>query len=297
MPRFHRPTAGSSTADADFRPNSSDFGTTLAETVTCRTCGHGSLGRPPSLDALISTYAHVGDSDEALEDQGRAATAERDLRRLTEVAGAEGGKLVDIGCWTGGLVDVASRLGWSASGIEPSGWAVRRAVVQGRNVRQGVLGEDDGFCPGEFTAVTCCDVLEHLLEPQQAVARIFEILEPDGVLFVTVPDAGSAVARALGPRWWSVMPMHVQYFTRASLVRLLTDAGLEIVDVSSHAKTFSRRYYGDRLGEFLPVVGPLVARIIARAPGADRAFAPDFRDRIAVIARRPGLPTPEDTAA
>jgi 2-polyprenyl-3-methyl-5-hydroxy-6-metoxy-1,4-benzoquinol methylase len=184
-------------------------------------------------------------------------------------------------------VAAAADQGWDAEGIEPSAWAVGRATERGLAVRQGVLGATDGLAAGSCTAVVACDVLEHLLDPAGAVAHLAEVLEPGGVLFATVPDAGSRLARLMGRRWWSVLPMHVQYFTRSSFSRVLEANGLAVRRVETHAKLFSRRYYGERIGEFVPVAGPTVAKAIGRTQGADRLIGPDFRDRMAVVAQRP----------
>ena len=59
------------------------------------------------------------------------------------------------------------------------------------------------------------DVLEHLTARQRALDRVGELLAPGGVLALELPDAGSRVARMLGKRWWSVIPTHIHYFTRA----------------------------------------------------------------------------------
>ena len=80
--------------------------------------------------------------------------------------------------------------------------------------------------------------------------------------------------------------MHVQYFTRPSFSRLLEDHGLRVRRIETHAKLFSRRYYGERIGEFVPVAGPAVAKAIGRTRGADRLIGPDLRDRMAVVAQR-----------
>jgi hypothetical protein len=153
-------------------------------------------------------------------------------------------------------------------------------------VRQVSLGEDDGLEEGAFRAVVACDVLEHLLEPADAVSRIAGLLEPGGVFFATVPDAGSRVARMMGSRWWSVLPMHVQYFTRSSVTRLLADHGLMVQSITTHAKLFSWHYYGERVEELIPVVGAGVSRVIDRTRLAQRLVGPDLRDRMAVIATR-----------
>ena len=47
------------------------------------------------------------------------------------------------------------------------------------------------------------------------------LIGKDGTQALALPDAGSRTARALGARWWSVLPTHVQYFTRRSMAGLL----------------------------------------------------------------------------
>lgn len=135
-------------------------------------------------------------------------------------------------------------------------------------------------------AVVVCDVLEHLEDPGSAVAKLVELLEPGGALYLTVPDAGSLLARSMGRRWWSVLPMHLQYFTRTSMLLLLNQQGLRPTHVGTHAKTFSARYYAERIAGYSPGLGRLGVAALERAGLADRPVAPDFRDRMEVIAVR-----------
>ena len=79
-----------------------------------------------------------------------------------------------------------------------------------------------------------------------------------------LPDAGSRVARAMGARWWSVIPTHVQYFTRASRSTLLLPR-LRAAHVGTAPKAFTVRYYLERIGGY----SPLAARS-SPAPGGGR---------------------------
>ncbi len=270
-----------------FRPASADFGTTAGVVVHCEACGHGSLLDLPDEAAVSGAYLDAADPATIREEEGQLATAARDLEAIASaVAPKLPGRLVDVGCWTGSFVAAAAKAGWAAEGIEPSAWAVGRARERGVTVRQTELGENDGLEPAAFRAVVSCDVLEHLLEPSVAVSRMVELLEPGGALFVTTPDAGSRLARVMGARWWSVLPMHVQYYTRSSLTRLLEDHGLKVRSITTHAKLFSWRYYGERVAELVPVLGKGVARTVDRSRRAERLVGPDLRDRMAVIATR-----------
>ena len=108
----------------------------------------------------------------------------------------------------------------------------------------------------------------------------------NGTLYITVPDAGSVLARVMGRRWWSVLPMHVQYFSRQSLSRLLEAHGFRVRAVHSHPKVFSVRYYLERIGGYSPALSRALVSAAAKTGRAERLVAPDFHDRVAVIATK-----------
>jgi SAM-dependent methyltransferase len=266
-----------------FRPSSQRFGETSGRVVVCRACGHGALADPPDAAAVASAYADAEDPVSVRERAGQVATADRGLARLERVVAP--GRLLDIGCWTGSFVEAAQARGWEASGIEPSAWAVGEARAQGLEVSRGGI-EDIDAPDGSLRAVVLCDVLEHLEDPAGAVERVASLLEPGGALYLTVPDAGSRLARAMGRRWWSVLPMHLQYFTRASMLLLLAGHGFEPARVGTHTKVFTARYYAERVAGYSPFVGRTAVAALARVGQAERPVAPDFRDRMEVIAVR-----------
>jgi SAM-dependent methyltransferase len=129
-----------------------------------------------------------------------------------------------------------------------------------------------------------CDVLEHLEDPGLAIDEVHRLLEPGGALYLTVPDAGSLVARLMGRKWWSVLPMHLQYFTRKSTRRLLDGHGFWIASERTHAKVFSARYYAERLGGYRPGLASATVRALEALRVASWLISPNFGDRLEVIA-------------
>jgi SAM-dependent methyltransferase len=160
-----------------------------------------------------------------------------------------------------------------------------RARARGLRVVDGTL-ETAGFEAGSFDVITMWDVIEHLPDPGSTLDRIARLLVSRGILYLALPDAGSPLARLLGARWWSVLPTHLQYFTRASIARLLTDHGYAVELMETAPKAFSVRYYLERLEGFSQRMAETAVAMAERSGVAERLVWPDFRDRMAVVARR-----------
>jgi len=270
-------------AAAAFRPSADRYGRTVGTVVRCRDCTHGSLATVPDGGAIEEAYADAADPVSVREELGQVETARRTIRRIERLA--RPAELADIGCWTGSLLVAALESGWDACGVDPSRWAVKRAQERGLRVWEGDF-RDPLLASHRYRAVAMCDVLEHLPDPDAAVRAISNLVEPGGVLYLTVPDAGSAVARLLGRRWWSILPMHLQYFTRASIKRLLLERGFTVRDVSSHTKLFSARYYAERVGGYSSLLERSITSALDASGLASRLVSPNFHDRMEVIATR-----------
>ena len=268
-------------------PTTDAYGTALGDIVRCGECGHMQLDVFPTDSQLLRLYEDAASGDYVEEEAGQRLTARRGLERIERWVPGRG-RLLDLGCWVGFLLAEAGSRGWEGVGVEPSGFAAGYARSRlGLDVRQEDLFTAS-LPAGAFDAVVLGDVIEHLVDPAAALDRVAELLAPGGVVYLALPDAGSALARRMGARWWSVIPTHVQYFTRASLFRLLRRRGFEPLWAGTDPKTFTVRYYLDRIGGYSPALAGALVRAASAAGVADRPWAPDFRDRMAVVARRPG---------
>jgi SAM-dependent methyltransferase len=265
-------------------PSTDRFGSALGDIVRCPGCGHMQIDPMPGEAMLADAYA-AAQSDAYIEEEaGQRETARRMLARI-EAHAPRRGAILDLGCWVGFLLAEARERGWhTAVGVEPSEFGSSYARDElGLEVLTADLFSAE-LAPASFDAIVMGDVIEHLLSPASALARIRRLLVPGGVVALAVPDAGSAVARLLGRRWWSVIPTHVQYFTRASLATLLTASGFDTVEIATAPKAFTVGYYLERIGGYSPAAGRALSRAARAAGIAERMWAPDFRDRMAVIA-------------
>jgi SAM-dependent methyltransferase len=265
-------------------PTTDAYGTALDDIVRCTDCGHMQLASLPAEADLLELYEDAASEHYLSEEAGQRHTARQTLELIE--AHVPVGRLLDLGCWVGFLLHEARSRGWAVTGVEPSAFAAGYAREQ---LDLPVLRADlfsAELAESSFDAVVLGDVIEHLPDPAAALERIGTLLAPGGVLFMALPDAGSTVARRMGRRWWSVIPTHVQYFTRASMDHLLRRTGYTPLAMVTAPKTFSVGYYLWRLGGYSPRASSALSRAARAARLAERLWTPDFRDRLGVVARK-----------
>jgi len=239
------------------------------ELERCRWCGTVQQPSLPAGDELSGLYRAMDDDAYLVEEAGRRATA----GRLLDLVGAQvpGGRLLDVGCGHGLLLDEARRRGFATTGLELSATAARHARdVLGLDVREATLAEHEACAEGLHDAIVLVDVLEHLDDPVGALDACVRLLAPGGVLCLATPDPGSPVARAAGARWWGYLPAHAYLLPRRTLRELVAARGLVISHDGPLVRTFSAGYWlaglAERGGPLGRAFGAIARRRIARRP-------------------------------
>jgi 2-polyprenyl-3-methyl-5-hydroxy-6-metoxy-1,4-benzoquinol methylase len=211
----------------------------------CRDCGLALTWPPPPPSDMARYYpdAYYGRAGERrfvgpVEGLQQAVYGSR-ARKVEEAAGGRPGRVLDVGCGRGFLLDAFRRRGWAVEGTEMSDASSAHArEVLGIPVRLGPL--ESLALPAEaYDAVTLWHVLEHVTTPGAMLDEIHRILKPGGVLLVSVPNFGSPEARVAGPGWFHLdVPRHLVHFTPNTLDAALRGAGLEPVSSAGFAPEF-----------------------------------------------------------
>jgi SAM-dependent methyltransferase len=226
-----------------------------------RSGGHGDLYRcgdcgtvhQPSLprgERLHDLYRDMSDERYLSEQEGRRRMARRLLDLLARHV--PGGRLLDVGCGYGLLLDEARQRGYEAEGVELSLDAVAHARRLGLHVRDTALEDaarEDAKHGERYDAVLAIDVLEHLDDPVAGLERLSALLAPGGALLVTSPDPTCLAARVAGPRWWCYEPAHVCLIPRATLREMVRVQGLELVEDVTAVQSFTIGYWLGCLSE------------------------------------------------
>ncbi|MDP2957357.1 MAG: class I SAM-dependent methyltransferase [Longimicrobiales bacterium] len=138
------------------------------------------------------------------------------LSHLDRVRPAGGWRrALDVGCGDGLLFPALRVYAAIVEGIEPDAALVTRTAREDGTIH--VRPFDATFVPGHaFDLVLFLDVLEHLDDPGAAVAHAASLMEPGGILLVTVP--------AFRHLWTTHDDInhHVTRYTRTEMVALLS---------------------------------------------------------------------------
>ncbi len=148
---------------------------------------------------------------------------QENIRRLRKIK--PDGKLLEVGCAYGFFLDLAAEH-WIVSGIDISEIAIDYCKKRHTNyVQHGDLLAVD-LPLSTFDWVVAWDVIEHVDEPIQYSARIYDLLREGGRIALTTGDVSSMLAKLLGKRWRLLTPpSHLTFFSRKGMASLLVKAG------------------------------------------------------------------------
>jgi SAM-dependent methyltransferase len=246
-----------STVDAAaFRVTDANYGQ-CAAVYQCAACGFRQCS---DFSDVLSFYQAMDDLGYEASRAPRALQAERLLQSVSRYR--PGGRLLDIGAGSGILVEVATRLGYRAEGIEPSEWMVRSAAAHGLKIQAGILPHEE--ITGPYDVVTLVDVIEHVSDPVELLVQAGTVLAPDGIGLVITPDVTSVAARVMGKHWWHYRMAHICYFERQTLLAALRHADLEPIAIFRPSWYFTADYLIQRLGAYLPIVRKMQLPILER---------------------------------
>ena len=186
----------------------------------------------------------------------------------------DGACLLDAGANFGHFLKVAQPH-YRAVGVELSAAAVAWSRTNlGVENHAASIYELPSSVSGPYDAITCWDVIEHVPDAEEALRKLAGVLKPGGVLMLSTPDAGSAVARLMGRYWHYLDPVqHILLFNRRNLEQRLAAAGLKLIASTTFGHVYRVRYVADRLaylhrdgvlGRLMPVLGTMLRPIDGR---------------------------------
>lgn len=141
-----------------------------------------------------------------------------------------GGRWLDVGFGDGSLLSTAEEYGYDVVGVDARADSVRLMAEAGYEAH---ALEFDAFRAAQpFDVVSMADVLEHVPFPKASLRHAHGLLRPEGLLFLSMPNADAYVWRVLNEQgvnpYWAEIE-HYHNFGRKRLYALLEECGFRPV--------------------------------------------------------------------
>lgn len=134
-------------------------------------------------------------------------------------------KILDVGCGDGHFLAVAKTKGWEVYGTEYTDEAVTVCLKKGITIHKGHIQEFT--LAANFDVITSFEVLEHINDGIEHVAKISSLIRSGGLLYFTTPNFNALSRRVLGGKWKIIeYPEHLCYYTPSTLHALMKMSGL-----------------------------------------------------------------------
>ncbi|MBK5299275.1 MAG: class I SAM-dependent methyltransferase [Vicinamibacteria bacterium] len=250
----------------------------------CRACGLQYVSPRPAATAIVEAYSEGDDHAYVSQVSARERTFADAVGHIERLLPGRG-RVLDVGTAAGAFLAAARSRDWQVEGCEPNRWLARWGSRHyGIPIRTGELF-DHKFTPQSFDVVTLWDVIEHTPDPARVLQTARELIKPGGLVVVNYPDIGSWIARALGRRWPFLSSVHLYYFTRETMKRLLERHGFEVIEMRAHFQRLEVNYLLSR-GAGISRRLSRASRAVARLLGLCNREVPYWIGQTFVAARR-----------
>jgi 2-polyprenyl-3-methyl-5-hydroxy-6-metoxy-1,4-benzoquinol methylase len=201
------------------------------------------------------TAGYGGTLETPKQDISRRVEAIRTLSQIHPVK-----RILDFGSGKGEMIAALSEF-FSVEGLEPEEQA--RAICMNEGKRVSASIDELTKSSAKFDLVVLFHVVEHFYSPRIELARIFDLLNPGGLVILETPNAKDALLTEYQNEafsnftYWSHHPM---LHSSVSLSNLVTSAGFTNIDVKTlqryglanhlywmtHQKAGGHVYWGDK---------------------------------------------------
>jgi 2-polyprenyl-3-methyl-5-hydroxy-6-metoxy-1,4-benzoquinol methylase len=214
-------------------------GSVNSKILKCLECGHHYLS-PVIEESLIKDYYNRINSEyyDYIPTHARFYEDEKILKAVLTVKST--GRVLEIGCGNGFLLNLFKKNGFDCVGIEPSPKASEYARnVLKLNVINSFLSNET-FPQKSFDIILLMDVLEHVYQPLELFNQCNRILNNSGIIVVLTGDISSLNARLWKNKWcYSNYWEHISFFNRTSIDFLLCKTNFKLLSYKKFNHTGS----------------------------------------------------------
>jgi 2-polyprenyl-3-methyl-5-hydroxy-6-metoxy-1,4-benzoquinol methylase len=171
--------------------------------------------------------------------------------------------LIEIGPGAGTFLELATAEGafQRAVGVEPNPAMAAACRARGVEVLEHPV-EASGESAIAADVVAAFEVIEHVFAPREFVQQCHRMMRHGAMLVLTCPNGEGFDVATLQAQSSAIDPEHVNLFNPASLARLLTDGGFEILDCETPGRLDAELVRGAALGGRVNISNDVLLRTI-----------------------------------
>jgi 2-polyprenyl-3-methyl-5-hydroxy-6-metoxy-1,4-benzoquinol methylase len=252
--------------------------------VKCSKCDLIYISPRPKPELILKGYSEGTDNTFVSQADAREKTFYDSLKIIEKYAPKKG-HILDVGTAGGSFLSAAKKRGWQVDGCEPNKWMGEWGNKRyGLKIKQGTLF-DQKYNKQYFDTVTLWDVIEHTPDPSKVLAECNRILVSSGILVINYPDIGSWIARILKRKWLFLISVHLYYFNRKTIKKMLAKNGFEIVKVKPHFQKLELSYLIFRAGAYSKFLSKMAGKVVEFL-GLGKKQVPYWLGQTFIIARK-----------
>lgn len=196
------------------------------ELRSCDSCGHWWHSPVPDQEELTAMYSSASPfvvSAGAKESYQNKNAADTFHKYILSRLHATRGNYLEIGAGGGGLLRRFHELNYTCFGVDPGQWVKDRSIVSSIKYLPPDL---------KFDVIVLQDVIEHVLNPVELLARLKKMAGNGCVFFCSFPSNDSRPARIYKSKWAMVRPYgHLHYFSFHSAKKMFSLVDLTVLDI------------------------------------------------------------------
>jgi SAM-dependent methyltransferase len=194
----------------------------------CRECGHIQLTPLFRHSEYLNINNNFFKDHYMVEEKQNLLNNIKKLKELDEILFPyihEGIKVLDVGAGEGWAMDYFKRNKCDYYAVEAVPNLAESIRERGGKIIGSTIFDDCPDYEEYFDIIVFRHVIEHLLNPKEALLRLKKLVKTDGVIYLSLPNAALPTNNK-GFRVSFLRPVHISYFCIGNLLRLANSVGL-----------------------------------------------------------------------
>ncbi len=163
-------------------------------------------------------------------------------RNLAKLPGWEEIQVVfEVGCGAGGLLEPFQRTGRYAAGCDLGDEFLAAGRKRGLDLIQGTVDSLVEHCGKKADLICVMHVVEHFLDLEHEMKKLYDALNPGGWLVVEVPGLESITSAYHGDILLYLQNAHTFHFNATTLDFVLRASGFQVLSIDEQVLAFARR--------------------------------------------------------